>query len=163
VHVLIDAFNKLPSSARLTIAGDEAVFPDYCAALHVQATHPGIRFVGQLERDGVWNTLASADVLVVPSLWYETASLVVQEAFAVKTPVIAADHGALSERVRDGVDGLLVPPGDVSTLRDTMLRLMDQPLSMNHLRNGIGPVMSIARHVRKIEALYHQVLRDAQK
>jgi hypothetical protein len=44
-----------------------------------------------------------------------------------------------------------------------MLRLMDQPLSMNHLRNGIGPVMSIARHVRKIEALYHQVLRDAQK
>jgi glycosyltransferase involved in cell wall biosynthesis len=111
----------------------------------------------------VWQALARADVLVVPSLWYETASLVVQEAFAVKTPVIAADHGALSERIRDKVDGLLVPPGDASALRDTMLRLMDQPRSMAHLRKGIGPVMSIAEHVQRVARVYDQVLEEERK
>jgi glycosyltransferase involved in cell wall biosynthesis len=163
VHVLIDAFNELPSSARLTIAGDEAAFPDYCAALHTQATHPGIRFVGQLERDGVWQALFSADVLVVPSLWYETASLVIQEAFAAKTPVIAADHGALRERVQHEVNGLLVPPGDVSTLRDSMLHLMDRPVSMAQLQSGIGPVMSIAEHVHEVESIYHRVLEEGRR
>jgi glycosyltransferase involved in cell wall biosynthesis len=163
VHVLIDAFNGLPPSARLTIAGDETAFPDYCVALHAQAIHPGIRFVGRLDRDGVWQALTSADVLVVPSLWYETASLIVQEAFAANIPVIAANHGALSERVRHGVDGLLVPPGDADTLRGTMLHLMDQPLSMTQLRNGIRPVMSIAEHGQEVEAIYHQVLDKGRK
>jgi glycosyltransferase involved in cell wall biosynthesis len=89
-------------------------------------------------------------------LWYETASLVIQEAFAVGTPVIAARHGALAERVRHGCDGLLVPPGDVFSLRRAMLRLMDDAELLANLRNGIGPVATISQHVHQIEAIYLQ-------
>jgi glycosyltransferase involved in cell wall biosynthesis len=159
VHVLIDAFNELSPSAKLTIAGDETAFPNYCADLRARAAHPGIRFVGRLDRESVWQTLTSADVLVVPSLWYETSSLVVQEAFSVGTPVIAADHGALTERVRHGADGLLVPPGNVSALRNAMRRLTDEPALVTRLRNGIQPVMTIADHVGQIEEIYRQALQ----
>jgi glycosyltransferase involved in cell wall biosynthesis len=158
VHVLIEAFNGLPASARLTIAGDEHAFPEYCTDLRKQAKHPGIHFVGLLDRPGVWRTLAQADALVVPSLWYETASLIVQESFATRTPVIAADHGALAERVRHEIDGLLVPPGDTLALRSAMRRLMDDSCLLTRLRAGIQPVKGMEEHVEQLEAIYRQVL-----
>jgi glycosyltransferase involved in cell wall biosynthesis len=157
VHVLVDAFNGLPPEARLTIAGDETAFPDYCADLHRRATHPGIRFAGRLGRPAVWETLAEVDAVIVPSLWFETASLIVQESFAVGTPVIAADHGALVERVQHGVDGLRVPPGDAGALRDAMRRLMDDAELMARLERGIQPVVTIAQHVDEVEEIYRQV------
>ena len=158
VHILIDAFNELPSSARLTIAGDETAFPDYCAFLRTRATHPGIDFIGRLDREGVWQNLNQTDVLVVPSLWYETSSLVVQEAFATGTPVVAAGHGALAERVHHGTDGLLTPPDDVLELRCTLQRLMDEPALLTQLQSGIKPVMDMAQHERQTEQVYRQVL-----
>jgi glycosyltransferase involved in cell wall biosynthesis len=157
VHILVDAFNSLPPTARLTIAGDETAFPDYCADLRRRASHPGVRFAGRLDRPGVWRMLVDADAVVVPSLWYETASLIVQEAFAVGTPVIAADHGALAERVRHERDGLLVPPGDVDALHRALQRLMDETELIAKLQGGIQAVMTMADHARQVEALYRQV------
>ena len=158
VHVLIDAFNALPPSAQLTIAGDETAFPDYCALLRSLAAHPGIEFAGRLDREGVWQKLNQADILVVPSLWYETSSLVVQEAFATGTPVVASDHGALAERIHHGTDGLLTPPGDVPALRSALQRLMDEPALLAQLRSGIKPVMDMAQHEHQTEQIYQQVL-----
>jgi glycosyltransferase involved in cell wall biosynthesis len=158
VHVLIDAFNQLPPSARLRIVGDETAFPDYCAHLRSRAVHPGIEFVGRLDRDGVWQTLGQTDVLVVPSLWYETSSLVVQEAFATGTPVVAANHGALAERVQHGTNGLLTPPGDGLALQRTLQRLMDEPGLLARLRSGIQPVVELAQHLHGVERVYRQVL-----
>jgi glycosyltransferase involved in cell wall biosynthesis len=158
VHVLVDAFNGLPPSARLTIAGDETAFPSYCASLRSRAKHPGIEFSGRLGRDEIWQNLRQADVLVVPSIWYETSSLVVQEAFATGTPVVAANHGALAERVQDGTDGLLTPPGDVPALRRALQRLMDEPTLLARLRRGIKPVVDLDEHEGRVEQVYRQVL-----
>jgi glycosyltransferase involved in cell wall biosynthesis len=158
VHVLVDAFNELPPSARLLIAGDETAFPEYCAFLRSRAKHPGIEFSGRLDREEVWQNLYQADVLVVPSIWYETASLVIQEAFAVGTPVVAANLGALAERVQDETDGLLTPPGDVLALRQALQRLMDEPALLAHLRRGIKPVLGLEEHQRSVEFVYRQVL-----
>jgi glycosyltransferase involved in cell wall biosynthesis len=160
VHVLIDAFNQLPPSVRLKVVGDEAAFPDYCALLRSRATHPGIEFVGRLDRDGVWQILDQTDVLVVPSLWYETSSLVVQEAFATGTPVVAANHGALAERVRHEANGLLTPPGDGPALLSALQRLIDEPGLLAHLRSGIQPVVELAQHLRGVEQVYRQVLAE---
>ncbi|MCB9159890.1 MAG: glycosyltransferase [Caldilineaceae bacterium] len=60
--------------------------------------------------------LADMDVLVVPSVWYENAPLVIQEAFATGTPVITADFGGMREAVTDHLDGLCSSPGDVPAL-----------------------------------------------
>jgi glycosyltransferase involved in cell wall biosynthesis len=161
VHILVDAFNLLPPGRLLTIAGDETVFPEYCAELRRRATHPGIRFAGRLQRAEVWQTLASVDVIVVPSLWYETASLVVQEAFAVGIPVVAAEHGALAERVHHQVDGLLVPPGDTAALRRALHRLMEEDGLVARLASGIRPILSISEHAQLVEEVYRDVLAAA--
>jgi len=57
----------------------------------------------------------TADLFVHPSL-YEGSSLVTLEAMAHRRPVIATTAGGLPDKVRPGINGWLVPPGDGSAL-----------------------------------------------
>ena len=158
VHVLIEAMNGLPDGVELLIGGDMEALPEYAAALRQQATHPGIRFLGRLNREQVWAVLRQSDALIVPTLWYETASLIVQEAFAVGTPVIASRLGVMPERVRDGVDGILFTPGDAAALRTLLLSFSQHPNHLHQLRQGIRPVFTITEHVAQVEQLYQTLV-----
>jgi glycosyltransferase involved in cell wall biosynthesis len=157
VHVLIEAFNGTEKGAELWIAGDEDADPAYATHLHTLASE-NVHFLGKLTRAEVWEMLAQMDVLVVPSLWYETFAFVVSEAFAAGVPVVASRLGPLADRVEEGVDGLLVPPGDVEALRDTLLRFLKEPSLLPRLRAGIRPVNTIENHVKEIEAVYRAIL-----
>ena len=109
VKMLIDAWHKI--DAPLTIIGDG---PERTA---LEAMAPAnVRFLGFLDRPAVRSAMANAQVLVVPSIWYEMFGLVAIEAMALGTPVVAFDIGALSEIVLDHVNGRLVQPGRVDEL-----------------------------------------------
>lgn len=118
--MLIEALNGLPDSISLDIYGDPAVFPDYVAEARAMNRHPGVRFNGALARDRLWETLGDLDALVMPTLWYEASPATIREAFAAGLPVIASNLGAPGSMVRDGVDGLLFPPGDAAALREIL-------------------------------------------
>ena len=157
VHVLVEAFRELDREAELWIAGDESAAPAYAQRLRGRAS-PRVRFLGKLDRAGVWGTLESADAVVIPSLWYETFSLIAHEAFAAGVPVLASRLGALAEAVRDGIDGLLIPPGDVSAWRTILQSLIDDPSQLLSLRAQARPPLTVEQHASRIEALYDQLL-----
>ena len=157
VHVLIEAFGRLAGEAELWVAGSEAFDPEYAQQLRAQAG-PRVRFMGVLSREQVWACLAEVDALAVPSLWYEAFSLIVHEAFAAGIPVIASRLGALAEVVHDGVDGLLVPPGDVALWSAALQRLVDDPALLDRLRNGVRPPMEMAQHVQSLCDVYERML-----
>jgi glycosyltransferase involved in cell wall biosynthesis len=71
-----------------------------------------VEFLGQHSRDEVFALMKKARLLVFPSEWYETFGLVIVEAFACGTPVVAARLGAMAELVEHGRTGLLFTPGD---------------------------------------------------
>jgi glycosyltransferase involved in cell wall biosynthesis len=151
VHVLIDAVNRLASAPiTLNIYGDMTAFPDYVAGLKAQVSHPDIHFNGRLPHEALWDVLAQSDVVVVPSLWYETASLIIQEAFAAGVPVIASDIGALRERVQDGIDGRLFPMGDAAVLSKMLKDFHRHPEKLARLAAGIQPVFTIEQHQQAI-------------
>jgi glycosyltransferase involved in cell wall biosynthesis len=158
VHVLIEAFNDLDRDATLEIYGDPTQFPQYCQQLSAMAHSPQITFGGRLDRAGVWRVLSEIDALLVPSVWYENAPVVIQEALVAQVPVIASGLGALSEWVQDGVNGLLVPPGSAAAWRLALQRLVDEPNLLSHLQANIHPPMMLAEHVSRIEALYHKLV-----
>jgi glycosyltransferase involved in cell wall biosynthesis len=83
--------------------------------------------LGTLPGAEVQARMARAAALVVPSLWYEGLPMVVAEAFAAGTPVIASRIGALADLVEDGVTGLLVAPGDPADLARAMARILADP------------------------------------
>ena len=66
-------------------------------------------------------------MLCAPSLGGESFGMVLTEAFAAGTPVIASDIAGYRDVVRDGVDGLLVPAGDAQALAEPLRDLYDEP------------------------------------
>jgi phosphatidylinositol alpha-mannosyltransferase len=85
----------------------------------------GVEALGKVDDDEKARRLARADVLCAPSLGGESFGMVLTEAFAHGTPVVASHIAGYEEVVRDGVDGVLVRPGDgtgvAAALRDLAL------------------------------------------
>jgi glycosyltransferase involved in cell wall biosynthesis len=113
-HVLLEAFKRLPGQAELHFfgSGDER----YISALRDDSKGLRVTFHGRFDHADVADILAAVDVVVIPSTWEETYCLVFQEAMAARRPVVASAVGGLSDRVVEGVNGFLVPPGEPGAL-----------------------------------------------
>jgi glycosyltransferase involved in cell wall biosynthesis len=100
------------------------------------------------------------DVLIVPSLCEETLGLVVLEGLAAGTPVLASRLGGILDIVRDGVNGLLFPPGDVAALSDKIRLLLREPGRIVELSKGTqGSVMTMEGHAEALMELYQGLVR----
>jgi phosphatidylinositol alpha-mannosyltransferase len=87
----------------------------------------GVRVLGKVD-DATKNAeLRAADVLAAPSLGGESFGMVLTEAFASGTTVIASDIAGYRDVVTDGVDGVLVPPADAQMLAEALRDLYDEP------------------------------------
>lgn len=139
-HVLIKAFRRLDArDARLSIYGDSQSDQSYSERLHdLAAGDPRITFQGRYEPEEIGRVMASIDMLVVPSLWYETYCFVVHEAFASKVPVIASDVGVLAETVKEGQNGLLFRINDEESLLLRMSSVLEDRESLSAMRDSLN-------------------------
>ncbi len=112
--ILLTAFGALVEHVpcRLTVIGAER--EDVLRYLADPELLRSIDIRGRVSGDSLWTELHGADVLCAPSLSGESFGMVLTEAFAAGTPVIASNIAGYSDVVSDGVDGLLVPPGTLS-------------------------------------------------
>ncbi len=143
VRVLLQAFSEALKSnpdLHLTIVGDG----DDRAKLETLSAPDAekVTFSGYLSQEDVAATLATADAFVLPS-FAEGLPVVLMEALAASIPVICTQVAGVSELVEDGKSGFIVPPGDVDTLRDRILKLAADPdLRANMGQTGQARVAS---------------------
>lgn len=112
--VLFEAIRHLPPDIRerveVVIFGarlDEQPAEFQEAVRRHLAESPGsLSLFGRYQHQDVTSLMRRVDWVVVPSTWWENSPLVIQEARAVGTPVLASNIGGMAEKVRDGVDGL---------------------------------------------------------
>jgi glycosyltransferase involved in cell wall biosynthesis len=86
-----------------------------------------VRFLGWVDRVTRDQVLASAGVLLMPSLWDEAFGMAGIEALAQGTPVVAYDVGGISEWCQDGA-GVLVACGDIRRAAAAVRGLTDDPI-----------------------------------
>jgi glycosyltransferase involved in cell wall biosynthesis len=121
----------------------------------------GVSFHGAYPNHRVHALMRAVDVVVVPSLWWENAPTVIEEALQAGRPVVCGDIGGMAEKVRDGIDGLHFTAGSSSSLADTIAVLAENPdlraRLAGSLRRPTTPERVLARHL----ALYRRGRRYA--
>jgi glycosyltransferase involved in cell wall biosynthesis len=113
LHTLLKAWAKLTIPITLKIAGDGPLRGDVEA---LAQTTRNVQYLGYCARPRVYELMRNAALLVFPSEWYEASPLSVMEAMACGTPVLAADHGSLTEMIVPDQSGWLFPAGDAEAL-----------------------------------------------
>lgn len=166
VHVLVAAFRQLleTDDAELVIYGH---LPETTYGRNLRTmidSTSRIRLGGYLARSDLARAFSELDYLVVPSLWYENSPLVIQEAFAAKTPVIASRLGGMTEFVQDGENGLLFEAGNIADLVAVLQRAVREPQLLELLTANIPTVRTIENELDSIEQLYIRLIaRDSKR
>ena len=157
LHVLIDAVNWLNGNAHLTIYGSPDSNPTYYRELQNRKLDY-VEFAGMSDPQNPYPTIAKHDVMVVPSLWEENSPLVIHEAHAAGRPVIASSVGGIIELIKDGIDGILVPPGDVNALSEALNSFILNPQLLTKMSRQTKPPKSIDDHALEIDEIYQRLV-----
>lgn len=157
VDVVIDAVGRMGDDATLDIAGEGPTLP----ALRAQAdaVAPGrIRFHGRVLGSEVQRLLRDAAVVAVPSRWYENQPMIVLEAFACGTPVVASDLGGAGELIAPGSDGALVAANDPAALAAALEPFLRDPAQARTMgragRTKVEVEFSPERHLGGLDEVY---------
>ena len=125
LRCLLDAWKLLPKPVPgLKIVG-RGPLEDLVKS--AAAATPEIQALGPKSPEEVLEIVGRAEALVFPSEWYETFGRVAMEAYAVGTPLIASDIGAVAEIVDDGVTGLRFRAGSATDLAAKVQQLASNP------------------------------------
>ena len=117
--------------------------------------------IGNVDRDRLPRYHAASDAFVSPALGQESFGIVLVEAMAAGLPVVATAIPGYREVIDDGVEGLLVPPGDPEALASALRRLLDDPKTAKSFGEaGRARARRYSWDVvgREIEAVYDEVL-----
>jgi len=160
VRIILNAVSRLPPTLdfELLIAGRGPLEQEVRTAM---ATDRRICFMGFVTGDAKDALLATAHHLLVPSLWYENAPVVLVEAAACGLGVIASRIGGIPELVREGRTGVLIAPGDAAELAAAMSGLAAGSLKFPDLPTDTAAIAeehSVDRMVADYLAHYARVM-----
>jgi N-acetyl-alpha-D-glucosaminyl L-malate synthase BshA len=166
VEDVIEIFSlvRKERKVRLLMVGDG---PDRPKAEWLANTHgiaDDVLFLGK--QSNMNQVLSIADILLLPSE-LESFGLVALEAMACEVPVVATRVGGIPEVVREGIDGFLYDVGDVSSMAEGCLTILDDP----RLRSTMGEAARdrarreycASKIVVQYESLYRQTIERARK
>ena len=122
--VLLEALTRLPSDLTLWIGGDG---PETDELRACAGGDPRVQWLGRIGDEELARRLRGADVFCAPSLRGESFGVVLLEAMAAHTPIVASDLPGYRNVARAGQDALLVPPGDPAALAEAITRVLDRP------------------------------------
>ena len=95
--------------------------------------------------------LLAGSTLAMPALWFENEPLVVKAARYIGLPVIASDIGTLAMSIRHGVNGWLLPAGDVKAWGDAISSIAPVPLPMDL------SIKSMDDNARELMEIYQEI------
>lgn len=141
-HLLVEAFMRINSRnalLRMYGSGPDPLYVDNLMTL--AGENDNIEFCGLYSEDKTGDILSSVDVIVIPSLCYESYSMILHEALACNVPVVAADLGGLAEKICDGVNGFLFKMGDSRHLQAVLQKIAEDPALLNPLKQNINSMV----------------------
>jgi glycosyltransferase involved in cell wall biosynthesis len=124
---LLRALALVSAPFRCKVIGDGSYLHSCRRLAHTLGINRLIEFLGWLPKEEALRQICCASFVVVPSILPESLPLVVMEAMTCSRPVIAFDSGGISDALRDGETGYLVPVKNTSVLAQKIETLLRNP------------------------------------
>jgi len=164
VDVLIESFKNLKEkNIRLHIVGKG---PEEEYLKEIADNDKRIIFHGFMEGEKLTSLQESANITVMPSVWYENSPMAIYESFMNGTPVIGSKIGGIPELIKEGINGFLFEAGDVKKLQEILKYLIENPLKLNELEKGAlesRKNYDINSHIERLEKIYKELKLMADK
>jgi glycosyltransferase involved in cell wall biosynthesis len=146
------ALEKRAAIALILHGGTDGLPADLAAESRELLTHAprNVSLRGHYHPDTIAALMAEIDCVAVPSLGGESGASIVEDALALGRPVVASAQGGLAERVRDGINGFLIPPGDGAALA----RLLERLAALPHKLSDMAAAMRAPSPPEEIAARY---------
>lgn len=161
IHLLIDSFSKVESdNIKLKIYGSYGLYQgDYFEELKLLASSDNrISLMGEYDYNLLSNILETIDIVVLPTIWYETYSIALTEVLAHDIPIIASNTlGAALEYIKEGVNGFFFDLGDGKKLAKIIERVGNNPTLLNELKKNIVYPPRIEEEALQYELVYKKV------
>ncbi|MDF1663853.1 MAG: glycosyltransferase [Planctomycetota bacterium] len=159
-HVLLDALKETSGDIQLTAYGNVGAEFITATAKAIKESQLKYRHHGRYDRTELPEILSRIDVVVLPSLCYETYGLGIVEAFSAGIPVIASRIGGMQERVFERRSGFLFPPGDSQRLASILDQLASDYDQSCKSMDFQGRVPSFSGNAQRIVEHYQNLLTD---
>jgi len=161
--LLMQTYSRTPPL--LVYVGDGPYLPELLALRETLAAKEHVRFAGK--RSDAPSLAGTADLVVVPSIWQEAFGLAALEAMARGVPVIASAVGGLLEIVKDGITGMLVPPGDEAALAEALETLLSDPVKRRQIglraRQHLARDFSRSRQIAALNLVFAGIDAEASR
>jgi phosphatidyl-myo-inositol alpha-mannosyltransferase len=142
--VLLEAMAGLPADVRLWVGSDG---PETAQLMARWAGDPRVEWLGRLSEEEKVARLRGADVFCAPSLRGESFGVVLIEAMAAETPIVATELPGYANVARAGQDAELVAPGDPKALAAALERVLeDSALSGRMVASGRERAQEFSMH-----------------
>jgi len=152
-EILVKAFRQLTGlPTKLLMYG--AATTAYAERVRSLANGAPVEFKGPYRYEELSDIMQRFHFAVVPSVCPDTAPQTVFEAFAAGRPVIGSDIGGIPDFVRDGVNGLLVPPGDIDALGVQLRRLATDASLVRQFSAAIPEMKTISKDAEELLDIY---------
>jgi glycosyltransferase involved in cell wall biosynthesis len=139
IHVILEAFSKIKQInylLKIYGTGDD----NYLQQIKNKFRCKKIKFLGVFNENEIGNVLSKVDVVIISSIWYETYSLILHEAFACNIPVIASNVGVMAEKIIDNTNGFLFNIGDADHLQQVIEKIINNPEILNNIKKNIHKI-----------------------
>ena len=120
-----------------------------------------VEFLGKRPHQEVLDAMSWCDVFALPS-WDEPFGTVYAEAMAFEKPVVACAGQGISEIVKDGVQGLLVRPGDIGSLADAFRSILGNPERARRLGRAGRELVDAELNYGALSSQLIQIYRQIQ-
>jgi glycosyltransferase involved in cell wall biosynthesis len=164
VRACIEVMGKNPNVKAFIVGDSSDSAPTYLKEIKKIISESGFedRFILTGYREDVERLYFAMDIIVHASIEPEPFGMVVPEGMAARKPVIATDAGGPSEVIESGVDGILVPPGNVGKMSSAILDLANDPSKRQRIgEKGYQKAkarFTIKAAAAKIEKLYFDLV-----
>jgi glycosyltransferase involved in cell wall biosynthesis len=175
IRGLLEAFSRVRvecPQARLLLVGEGEQYTEMVRYASTLGLNSAVEFIGFLPHSEIPSILCAADVAVAPYARIKNenflgSSMKLVEYMASGVAVIASNNGQINDVIRDGVNGVLTPAGDVNALTTALIKLINDHQYCQALgrqaRQDALQLYSWDKYVDRLESLYAAVVRRGKR